>query len=146
MRITVVGEGMLELSQAGGAWRLGYGGDTLNTAIHLARAGHGVRYLTALGAYEAQINGRSCGGYLDFGAGTHVCFPRQSERLAIATENNRRLRWPARTPRPAKERAWPTWTGSSGKAGTGGRGSCRTRAGRGARDRGIAATAGAANS
>jgi 2-dehydro-3-deoxygluconokinase len=50
MRITVVGEGMLELSQVGGAWRLGYGGDTLNTAIHLARAGHGVRYLTALGA------------------------------------------------------------------------------------------------
>ena len=62
-RIICVGEGMLELSQAAGAdsehgaepgWRLGYGGDTLNTAIHLARAGNGqrhdVRYLTALGA------------------------------------------------------------------------------------------------
>ena len=31
-------------------WRLGYGGDTLNTAIHLARAGHDVAYLTALGS------------------------------------------------------------------------------------------------
>lgn len=29
---------------------MGYGGDTLNTAIHLARAGHDVAYLTALGS------------------------------------------------------------------------------------------------
>lgn len=28
---------------------MGYGGDTLNTAIHLARAGHDVGYLTAIG-------------------------------------------------------------------------------------------------
>jgi 2-dehydro-3-deoxygluconokinase len=47
--IVMVGEGMVELSRAGEAWRLGYGGDTLNTAIHLARAGHDVSYLTALG-------------------------------------------------------------------------------------------------
>lgn len=40
---------MLELSQDGSNWRLGYGGDTLNTAIHLARFGHDVAYLTALG-------------------------------------------------------------------------------------------------
>jgi 2-dehydro-3-deoxygluconokinase len=39
---------MLELSQDG-EWKLGYGGDTLNTAIHLARLGHDVAYLTALG-------------------------------------------------------------------------------------------------
>lgn len=40
---------MLELSREGEGWRLGYGGDTLNTAIHMARAGHDVGYLTALG-------------------------------------------------------------------------------------------------
>jgi len=38
-RIVVIGEGMLELRRAGNLWRKGYGGDTLNTAIHLARAG-----------------------------------------------------------------------------------------------------------
>ena len=32
-RAVFVGEAMLELSQDGSHWRLGYGGDTLNTAI-----------------------------------------------------------------------------------------------------------------
>ncbi len=41
---------MLELVRKGESWQLGYGGDTLNTAIHLARAGHDVAYLTALGS------------------------------------------------------------------------------------------------
>jgi hypothetical protein len=41
---------MLELARKGGDWRLAYGGDTLNTAIHLARAGHDVAYLTAIGS------------------------------------------------------------------------------------------------
>lgn len=51
MHIVVVGEGMLELSrsQTGGEWRLGYGGDTLNTAVHLARLGQHITYATALG-------------------------------------------------------------------------------------------------
>ncbi len=49
-RIVCIGEAMLELSRRGEGWQLGYGGDTLNTAIHLARAGHGVAYLTALGS------------------------------------------------------------------------------------------------
>lgn len=49
MRIVFVGEGMLELSRAREGWHLGYGGDTLNTAIHLARAGHDIAYLTAIG-------------------------------------------------------------------------------------------------
>jgi 2-dehydro-3-deoxygluconokinase len=50
MQIVVVGEGMIELSRAeGGLWRLGHGGDTLNTAIHLARMDRYVRYVTALG-------------------------------------------------------------------------------------------------
>ncbi len=42
---------MLELARAGAGdgWRLFYGGDTLNTAIHLARLGHDTAFLTALG-------------------------------------------------------------------------------------------------
>jgi 2-dehydro-3-deoxygluconokinase len=48
-RIVCIGEAMLELTRDGDGWRLGYGGDTLNTAIHLARAGHDVAYLTAIG-------------------------------------------------------------------------------------------------
>ena len=47
---------MLELSRAGENWRLGYGGDTLNTAIHLARAGNDVDYLTALGTEPLSAN------------------------------------------------------------------------------------------
>ena len=49
-RIVLLGEAMLELSRSGEGWGLGYGGDTLNTAIHLARAGHDVAYLTAIGS------------------------------------------------------------------------------------------------
>lgn len=48
-RIVCCGEGMVELSRQDDAWRLGYGGDTLNTAIHLARLGHDVAYFSALG-------------------------------------------------------------------------------------------------
>ncbi|EIZ78653.1 2-dehydro-3-deoxygluconokinase [Novosphingobium sp. Rr 2-17] len=40
---------MVELSATASGWSVGYGGDTLNTAIHLARAGHEVAYMTALG-------------------------------------------------------------------------------------------------
>ena len=50
-RIILVGEGMLELSaRAGGLWQMAYGGDTLNTAIHLARLGCKVAFASALGA------------------------------------------------------------------------------------------------
>lgn len=50
-RIVSFGECMVELSRLpdGGA-RIGYGGDTLNTAVYLARLGLDVRYATALGA------------------------------------------------------------------------------------------------
>ena len=49
-RIVLIGEAMLELSRKGGSgWNVGYGGDTVNTAVHLARAGHDVAYLTAMG-------------------------------------------------------------------------------------------------
>lgn len=50
MRIVLIGEAMLELSQRGEAWHLGHGGDTLNTALQLARSGHDVAFLTALGS------------------------------------------------------------------------------------------------
>lgn len=45
----IFGEAMLEYHSLGGSG-LRYGGDTLNTAIHLARAGHEVAYVTALGS------------------------------------------------------------------------------------------------
>ena len=49
--ITVIGEAMLELSRGDGAsWNLRYGGDVINTAIHLARSGDTVRLASALGA------------------------------------------------------------------------------------------------
>ncbi len=49
-RIVFVGEAMIELSGNGELSQAGYGGDTLNSAIHLARLGHDVGYLTALGS------------------------------------------------------------------------------------------------
>ena len=48
-RIVCLGEAMVELAQHRGRWEVHYGGDTLNTALHLARLGHAVSYLTALG-------------------------------------------------------------------------------------------------
>ncbi|WP_448501722.1 sugar kinase [Sphingomonas sp.] len=49
--IVAIGEGMIELSRAdaGDGWRSSHGGDTLNTAIYLARLGERVAYLSALG-------------------------------------------------------------------------------------------------
>lgn len=54
--VAIIGECMLELSQSGsdqaggpGTMALSYGGDTLNTAVYLARLGVGVEYLTGLG-------------------------------------------------------------------------------------------------
>ncbi|WP_374419296.1 sugar kinase [Novosphingobium arvoryzae] len=66
-RIVLIGEAMLELARKGGDWQLGYGGDTLNTAIHLARAGHDVAYLTALGTdpFSADLKGRWAAEGLD---------------------------------------------------------------------------------
>lgn len=48
-KVVCLGEAMVELSGRQGAWTVGFGGDTLNTAIHLARSGHAVSYMTALG-------------------------------------------------------------------------------------------------
>lgn len=49
-RIACLGECMIELSRApDGQTRLGFGGDTLNTAVYLARLGARCDYVTALG-------------------------------------------------------------------------------------------------
>jgi 2-dehydro-3-deoxygluconokinase len=53
-RVACIGECMIELKQAqgdsqGGFYSQGYGGDTLNTAVYLARLGVEVDYITALG-------------------------------------------------------------------------------------------------
>jgi 2-dehydro-3-deoxygluconokinase len=49
-RVACIGECMVELKQAeGGLFSRGYGGDTLNTAVYLARLGAGADYITALG-------------------------------------------------------------------------------------------------
>ena len=67
MRVVLVGEAMLELSQDGENWQLAYGGDTLNTAIHLARAGVDTAYLTALGTdpFSADLKRRWAAEGLD---------------------------------------------------------------------------------
>src|SRR3954471_9814530 len=49
-RVASIGECMIELRQAtDGRLSRGYGGDTLNTAVYLARVGTAVDYVTALG-------------------------------------------------------------------------------------------------
>ena len=48
MTVFIFGEAMLEYHHHGGTG-LRYGGDTLNTAIHMARAGIDVAYVTAVG-------------------------------------------------------------------------------------------------
>ena len=50
MRVALVGECMVEFKeQLDGSMRRSYGGDTLNTAVYLARLGIEVDYVTALG-------------------------------------------------------------------------------------------------
>ena len=47
-RVACIGECMIELKQAdGGLLSRGFGGDTLNTAVYLARLGAAVDYITA---------------------------------------------------------------------------------------------------
>lgn len=87
-RIVCLGEAMVELSGAQGAWNVGFGGDTLNTAIHLARAGHGVAYMTALGAdtFSDRLRCAWAGEGLDCGLVlTHPA--RQAGLYAITTDD-----------------------------------------------------------
>ncbi|MEO6092062.1 MAG: sugar kinase [Novosphingobium sp.] len=80
---------MLELSRQAGQWQLGHGGDSLNTAIHLARAGHDVGYLTALGTdpFSEQLKQ----GWRDEGIDTSLVLAHPSRRpglYAIVTDDS----------------------------------------------------------
>ncbi len=72
MRLLSIGEAMVELSQAtGGLWRLGFAGDTLNTAWYaraLLPAGWSVEYFTRLGGDP--FSGRMLDFLADNGIGT----------------------------------------------------------------------------
>jgi 2-dehydro-3-deoxygluconokinase len=60
---------MIELKQAeDGLFSRGYGGDTLNTAVYLARLGVGVDYITALG--DDALSAEMIAGWVTEGVGT----------------------------------------------------------------------------
>ncbi len=80
-RVACIGECMIELRQAqggsqagaqaspgGGLYSRGYGGDTLNTAVYLARLGVDVDYITALG--DDALSDEMVAGWTAEGIGT----------------------------------------------------------------------------
>ena len=68
-KVACIGECMIELKQAeGGLFSRGYGGDTLNTAVYLARLGAGVDYITALG--DDALSDEMIAGWAAEGVGT----------------------------------------------------------------------------
>src|SRR3984885_6423243 len=72
-RVASIGECMIELKQAqgdsqGGLYSRGYGGDTLNTAVYLARLGVAVDYITALG--DDPLSAEMVAGWVAEGVGT----------------------------------------------------------------------------
>ncbi len=72
-RVACIGECMIELKQAqgdseGGLFSRSYGGDTLNTAIYLARLGVEVDYVTALG--DDPMSDEMIAGWAAEGVGT----------------------------------------------------------------------------
>ncbi|KRR19850.1 sugar kinase [Bradyrhizobium retamae] len=74
-KVACIGECMVELKQAEGAeaglYSRGYGGDTLNTAVYLARLGAGADYITALG--DDRLSDEMIAGWAAEGVGTaHV--------------------------------------------------------------------------
>jgi 2-dehydro-3-deoxygluconokinase len=69
MRVACIGECMIELKQAEhGLYSRGYGGDTLNTAVYLARLGVEVDYITALG--DDPMSAEMLAGWAAEGIGT----------------------------------------------------------------------------
>jgi 2-dehydro-3-deoxygluconokinase len=71
--VACIGECMIELKQAqggsqGGLYSRGYGGDTLNTAVYLARLGVDVDYITALG--DDSLSDEMIAGWTAEGVGT----------------------------------------------------------------------------
>ena len=70
-KVACIGECMIELKQAeGGLFSRGYGGDTLNTAVYLARLGVGVDYITALG--DDALSDEMIAGWAAEGVGTEA--------------------------------------------------------------------------
>jgi 2-dehydro-3-deoxygluconokinase len=72
-QVACIGECMIELKQAqgdcqGGLFSRGYGGDTLNTAVYLARLGVEVDYVTALG--DDFLSDEMIAGWAAEGVGT----------------------------------------------------------------------------
>src|SRR5215207_1314768 len=68
-KVACIGECMVELKQAeGGLFSRGYGGDTLNTAVYLARLGVGTDYITALG--DDPLSDEMIAGWAAEGVGT----------------------------------------------------------------------------
>src|ERR1700730_9930918 len=72
-KVACIGECMIELKQAqgdcqGGLFSRGYGGDTLNTAVYLARLGVDVDYVTALG--DDPLSDEMIAGWAVEGVGT----------------------------------------------------------------------------
>ena len=71
MRIACIGECMVELSELpGGTLTRGYGGDTLNTAVYLARLGAQVDYCTVLG--DDPFSDEMLAGWQAEGVGTSL--------------------------------------------------------------------------
>jgi 2-dehydro-3-deoxygluconokinase len=67
--VACIGECMIELKQAeGGLFSRGFGGDTLNTAVYLARLGLDVDYVTALG--DDSLSDEMIAGWAAEGVGT----------------------------------------------------------------------------
>jgi 2-dehydro-3-deoxygluconokinase len=67
--VACIGECMIELKQAGGGlYSRGFGGDTLNTAVYLARLGVSVDYITALG--DDPLSDEMIAGWAAEGVGT----------------------------------------------------------------------------
>src|SRR5256714_12548719 len=70
-KVACIGECMVELKQAdGGLFSRGYGGDTLNTAVYLARLGADVDYITALG--DDTLSDEMVAGWVAEGVGTKL--------------------------------------------------------------------------
>ena len=71
-RVACIGECMIELKQASragsGLYSRGFGGDTLNTAVYLARLGVAVDYVTALG--DDPLSAEMIAGWQAEGVGT----------------------------------------------------------------------------
>jgi 2-dehydro-3-deoxygluconokinase len=69
-KVASIGECMIELKPAaGGLYSRGYGGDTLNTSVYLARLGVTVDYITALG--DDPLSDEMVAGWKAEGVGTN---------------------------------------------------------------------------